>query len=308
MFTDLSLFETDEARELLWVLQGMANSRNDRSIKRALASGLLGMTTSDFQQWMDQPREWDQWVGRFRDLSTIWREEGIYMALRRLFRETGAIERNLGRPDGERRVTNFLHLAEVLHHITTENPMSPSSILVWLQSKMDQSDRSQEEYQLRLESESESIRILTVHKSKGLEYPITFIPFLGFFNDRKKGSFRYHSETGELMVDLWELAQEENKERGRTEERREDARVLYVALTRASSGCYLYHPRAPPLMNYPMPRAPFRRDPQFCGISKRQPMGGAEWICYRDYSQFSFYSQSKRRDSRPFNPYQIPPS
>jgi exodeoxyribonuclease V beta subunit len=246
VFTDLSLFETDEARELLWVLQGMANSRNDRSIKRALASGLLGMTTSDFQQWMDQPREWDQWVGRFRDLSTIWREEGIYMALRRLFRETGAIERNLGRPDGERRVTNFLHLAEVLHHTTTENPMSPSSLLVWLQSKMDQSDRSQEEYQLRLESESESIRILTVHKSKGLEYPITFIPFLGFSNDRKKGSFRYHSDTGELMVDLWELAQEENKERGRTEERREDARVLYVALTRASSCCYLYHPQAPP--------------------------------------------------------------
>ena len=82
VFTDLSLFETDEARELLWVLQGMANSRNDRSIKRALASGLLSMTTSDFQQWMDQPTEWDQWVGRFRDLSTIWREEGIYMALR----------------------------------------------------------------------------------------------------------------------------------------------------------------------------------------------------------------------------------
>ena len=71
VFTDLSLFETDEARELLWVLQGMADSRYDRSIKRALASGLLGMTTSDFQQWMDQPTEWDEWVGCFRDLYTI---------------------------------------------------------------------------------------------------------------------------------------------------------------------------------------------------------------------------------------------
>ena len=42
VFTDLSLFETDEAKELAWVLQGLADAHDDRAIRRALATGLLG--------------------------------------------------------------------------------------------------------------------------------------------------------------------------------------------------------------------------------------------------------------------------
>ena len=172
----------------------------------------------------------------------VWRDQGIYIALRKLFRETGAISQNLSRPDGERRVTNFLHLAEVLHQVTSEKPMSPSSLVIWLRAKMEEKDRSKEEFQVRLESESDKIRILTIHKSKGLEYPITFIPDLGFSSTPRKGTFTYHSANGDLVVDLRELASEESLALGRLEERREDARLLYVALTRASSCCYLYHP------------------------------------------------------------------
>jgi len=242
VFTDLSLFETDEAKEISWVLQGLANAHDDRAVRRALATGLLGKKTSDFQYWMDAPEQWDEWVGKFRELRAIWRDQGIYVALRKLFRETGAIRQNLSRPDGERRVTNFLHLAEVLHQATSGNPMSPSSLVIWLRARMDEKDRSKEEYQLRLESESEVIRILTVHKAKGLEYPVTFIPFLGFSSERRKGTFTYHATDGNLRVDLREFASEENLAMGRLEERREDARLLYVALTRASSCCYLYQP------------------------------------------------------------------
>ena len=242
VFSEMSLFETDEARELCWVIQGLAEAHNERSIKRALATGLLGMTTADFQRWLDDPAEWDQWVGHFRELGKAWREQGIYTALCRLFKESGAIERNLRLPDGERRVTNFLHLSEVLHQATAKNPTSPSSLVFWLRDKISQKDRSREEYQLRLESESDAIRILTVHKSKGLEYAVTFVPFLGFFSERTKGPFSYHGTDGELVVDLREIASEDRVNLGRLEENREDARVLYVALTRASSRCYLYHP------------------------------------------------------------------
>ena len=242
VFSEMSLFETDEARELCWVMQGLAEAHNERSIKRALATGLLGMTTTDFQRWLDEPAEWDQWVGHFRELGRTWREQGIYPALCRLFQETGAIEKNLRRPDGERRVTNFQHLSEVLHQATANNPTSPSSLVVWLREKISQKDRSSEEYQLRLESESDAIPILTVHKSKGLEYAVTFVPFLGFYSERTKGPFSYHGTDGQVVVDLWELASEDRINYGRLEENREDARVLYVGLTRASSRCYLYHP------------------------------------------------------------------
>ena len=115
--------------------------------------------------------------------------------MHQLFRATHAIPKNLCRPDGERRVTNFLHLAEVLHRATSNNPLSPSSLLVWFRARIEQKDSSDEEYQLRLESQSESIRILTVHKSKVLEYPIVFLPGLSFPSVGSRDDFKYHRMT-----------------------------------------------------------------------------------------------------------------
>jgi exodeoxyribonuclease V beta subunit len=241
VFTDVSLFDSDEAKELLWVLEGIADSGSERSIRRALATGLLGMTSDDFQAWQDQPEKWDERVGYFRECHKTWRKEGIYVALRELFRKTLAISLNLKRPDGERRVTNFLHLAEALHQATSNNPLSPSSLVVWLRTRMDDSDTSGEEYQLRLESESEAISILTVHKSKGLEYPIVFLPSLSITVGGGAKSFTYHQDDGKLVVDLHEVASDAAKEKGKLEDGQEDARVLYVGLTRAASRCYLYH-------------------------------------------------------------------
>ena len=105
-------------------MEGLFHSRNERVIRRALATGLLGMTSSDFQHWQDNPEAWDKWVGVFRECNEAWRKSGIYVALHELFRKTRAIPKNLRRPDGERRVTNFLHLTEVLHRATTQNPLS----------------------------------------------------------------------------------------------------------------------------------------------------------------------------------------
>ena len=241
VFTDVSLFESPEAKELLWVLEGLVNARNERAIKRALATGLLGMTSKDFQLWQDEPAKWDEWVGRFREYHETWRKKGIYVALRELFRKTRAIPQNLRRPDGERRVTNFLHLAEVLHQATSTNPLAPSSLVVWLRTRMEQRDVSNDEYQLRLESQSESIRILTVHKSKGLEYPIVFLPGLSFLSGKKGDDFKYHQEDGKLVVDLKKTAGEDAQALGKLEEEQEDARVLYVALTRSAARCYVYH-------------------------------------------------------------------
>ena len=241
VFTDVSLFDSQEAKEILWVLEGIVNARNERAIKRALATGLLGMTSADFQLWQDNPEKWDEWVGSFRECLENWRKKGVYVALHQLFRVTNAIPKNLCRPDGERRVTNFLHLAEVLHRATSNNPLAPSSLLVWFRARIEQNDSSDEEYQLRLESQSESIRILTVHKSKGLEYPIVFLPGLSFPSGGYRDDFKYHRDDGKLVVDLEKTASDDAKSKGAKEEEQEDARVLYVALTRSASRCYLYH-------------------------------------------------------------------
>ena len=87
-------------------MEGLVNVRSDRAIKRALATGLLGMTSKDFQSWQDKPEKWDAWVD-FSRVYEIWRKKGIYVALCELFRKTRAIPLNLKRPDGERKGYQF---------------------------------------------------------------------------------------------------------------------------------------------------------------------------------------------------------
>ena len=168
VFTDVSLFSSPEAREILWVLEGLVECRNERSVRRALATGLMGMNSTDFINWQTDHSAWDAWLTCFRQHLEIWRKDGIYVALISLFRRAYAVSQNLRRPDGERRVTNFLHLAEALHQASSTDPLSPSSLIVWLRDQIEDTGLQKEEYQLRLESESTAIQILTVHKSKGL--------------------------------------------------------------------------------------------------------------------------------------------
>ena len=241
VFSDVSLFSSPEAREILWVLEGLQECRNERSVRRALATGLLGMNSTDFINWQYDHSSWEAWLSCFRQHLEIWRKDGVYVALISLFRRAHAVSQNLRRPDGERRVTNFLHLAEALHQTSSMHPLSPSSLIVWLRDQIQDAGTQKEEYQLRLESESTAIQILTVHKSKGLEYPVVFCPFLSLSPGKRDESFFYHDRQGSLVVELKNRAGVEAAGQGLLEEDQEDARVLYVALTRAASRCVLYH-------------------------------------------------------------------
>ena len=241
VFSDVSLFSSEEAKEILWVLEGLLENRNERSVRRALATGLLGMNSNDFINWQNDHSSWDAWLSCFRQHHDMWRKDGIYVALISLFRRAYAVSQNLRRTDGERRVTNFLHLAEVLHEASSLNPLSPSSLIVWLRDQIQDAGNQKEEYQLRLESESTAIQILTVHKSKGLEYPVVFCPFLSLSPGKRDESFFYHDREGSLVVELKNRTSAEAAGQGLLEEDQEDARVLYVALTRAASRCVLYH-------------------------------------------------------------------
>lgn len=241
VFSDVSLFSSEEAKEILWVLEGLLEYRNERSVRRALATGLLGMNSNDFINWQNDHSSWEAWLTCFRQHHDMWRKDGIYVALISLFRRAYAVSQNLRRTDGERRVTNFLHLAEVLHEASSLNPLSPSSLIVWLRDQIQDAGNQKEEYQLRLESEATAIQILTVHKSKGLEYPVVFCPFLSLSPGQRDESFFYHDRQGSLVVELKNRAGVEAAGQGLLEEDQEDARVLYVALTRAASRCVLYH-------------------------------------------------------------------
>ncbi len=142
-------------------------------------------------------KDFEAWTERFREYHDTWLDRGFVAMFRRLMAEEGVKPRLLGQPGGERMLTNYLHLSEALNAASLEEKLGMKGLVSWLSLMRQGIDRGSDENQLRLESDDEAVRIITVHKSKGLEFPIVFCPFLWgssglrdrdhiLFHDRKK--------------------------------------------------------------------------------------------------------------------------
>src|SRR5690606_38310838 len=127
------------------------------------------------------------WLERFAEWHALWGKEGVMAVLRRVLVETGVRQRLVAEPGGERALTNFLHLAELLHTEETTRRLAPESLFAWFWQQRQGSERK-EEAQLRLESDAAAVEIVTVHWSKGLEYRLVFCPCLlaPAVNERKR--------------------------------------------------------------------------------------------------------------------------
>ncbi|MGL6122823.1 MAG: 3'-5' exonuclease, partial [Shewanella sp.] len=143
--------------------------------------------------------------------------------------------------NGERRLTDFRHLAELLQQKATELD-GMSALLNWYEQQLIDNTGTDEQ-QLRLESEQNLVQIVTIHKSKGLEYPVCFVPFVSLARDnrRRPTPMLYHrtNDAGEQEL-VWDIeGTDDGWERAKQETLAEDLRLLYVALTRPVYLCYL---------------------------------------------------------------------
>ena len=145
--------------------------------------------------------------------------------------------------DGERRNTNLLHLMEVLHQASVERKLNMTGLVKWFSEQRDPDAPRSEEHQLRLESDENAVKLVTIHKSKGLEYPVVFCPFSwdGVRNKKTPEPLLFHNPQNrmELLFDLGSDDREPHKAIADKEELAENLRLLYVALTRAKCRVYL---------------------------------------------------------------------
>ena len=182
-------------------------------------------------------------IARFGGYRDSWLQRGVGRMLREWMRGEGVGLRLLARPDGERRLTNLMHLAELLHEAAASHP-APEALLRWLQSQRSDARRD-EAAQLRLESDRNLVQVVTIHKSKGLEYPLVFCPLLwdGHVSPRQGGEgVEYHDEEGDTVIDFRELDKpvlDAVKQQAALEAAAETMRLIYVALTRAVHRCTL---------------------------------------------------------------------
>ncbi|MGE4297921.1 MAG: exodeoxyribonuclease V subunit beta [Desulfovibrionaceae bacterium] len=240
-----SLFATPEAGDMLRLLHGLAAPSDPGLVRAALATDLLGCDAAAIAALETDQSRWDAWLERFAAYHAAWAAHGFMACMGRLLAAEAVRPRLLGLDRGERRMTNVLHLLELLHRQERESNAGMAGLALWLAARMDEADEAgtPDEYQLRLESDEKAVRIVTIHKSKGLEYPIVFCPFLMANADPRPGPLTYHDARERMVFDLAPANAPDGgadaTARAARENLAENMRLAYVALTRAKLRCYM---------------------------------------------------------------------
>ncbi len=232
-----SVFATPEAKDVLWLLQAVLAPEKARELRCALASSLFGFSAKHIDQWNHDEAAWDRLVDEFDGYARLWRTRGVLPMLRAVMAKYRIAENLLAGDDGERRLTDVMHIGELLQE-TAQQLDSEHAVVRWLAQQISRPNPQAESQQLRLESDRNLVQICTIHKSKGLEYPLVCLPFICGYRKQKQAVYhdRHHFEThlslshdDETLKKALALADEERLA--------EDLRLLYVALTRSVYHC-----------------------------------------------------------------------
>lgn len=255
-----SVFSSAEAQDLLYWLRAVATPLDNHAARTALATRLMGLPLHTLQHLHNDDQALDGHTEQLRQLHLIWQRQGVLAMLRHTLHRLGLsghwLDPNTpthGQPAGERRLTNYLHLAELLQNASATLE-GEQALIRWLATQIDNPTHDAEEHIVRLESDAGLVQVITIHKSKGLEYPIVCLPFAADFRPLQRRSTPYvrtrpdptpAPTPGPLPTDApvtpaIHLDYSAEQLTAADDERlREDLRLFYVALTRARHTIWL---------------------------------------------------------------------
>ena len=220
-----SVFATVEATDVWRILRAVASPRSTELVRAALMTRLWGLPWIELESLFQDESAWDDLVDQFHGWQRIWQRQGFLPMLHHLLHDQAIPTRLLapGRQedgttaihDGERRLTNLLHLGDLLQTASL-GLQGEGALIRHLEAQLQNPQASGDAAQLRLESDANLVQVITMHKCKGLQYPLVFLPFVSNFRAETKDSGK---------DDAFRLA--------------EDVRLLYVALTRAEQALWV---------------------------------------------------------------------
>lgn len=228
-----SVFATLEAAELLRLLEALAYPLQPESLLAVLAGSLLMLDAVALEQWRQDDQRWEETLNEFTEYQQLWRQQGVLPMLQRLMFHHRLPERLLTLPESERRLTDLRHLGELLQE-AAQHLESPQALVRWFSQQINQSNRGLESQQLRLESDRHLVKIITIHKAKGLEYPLVWLPFPAAFR-QTKNAYYHDRHSHRAILDL--CGSPQALQWAAEEQLAESVRLLYVALTRAIFHC-----------------------------------------------------------------------
>jgi exodeoxyribonuclease V beta subunit len=232
-----SVFGTDPAHEWLRLLEAIERPSYPPRARSAALTTILGWTTEQVAAADDDA--WEEVHQRLHHWARVLRAKGVASLMEAITLEEGLPARLLAMPDGERWMTDLRHVGELLHAAAMTEQMGATALTAWLRERVLEAaqDNSDEERSRRLESDAEAVQVLTMHRSKGLEFPVVYYPDLWEPSPapRKGEPVTFHDAAGTRRIDVglegpqWPAHLRQHTE----EERGEDLRLAYVALTRA---------------------------------------------------------------------------
>ncbi|WON76013.1 exodeoxyribonuclease V subunit beta [Serratia sp. UGAL515B_01] len=228
-----SVFDTPEAKDVLWLLQAVLAPEQERTLRSAMATSLLGLDALTLDELNRNERAWDALVDEFDAYRTHWLRRGVLPMLREVMSRRHLAEDLLVSPGGERRLTDVMHLGELLQEASAQLD-GEHALVRWLAQQIAQPNRQADNQQLRLENDRHLVQVITIHKSKGLEFDLVWLPFIGNFRQQQQGIY-HDRQTFQALLDL--NANEESIALAEEERLAEDLRLLYVALTRSVYHC-----------------------------------------------------------------------
>ncbi len=248
-----SVFSSPAVQWLLAWLDAVAAPGRDGQARTLATTPLIGWTlrelddalqAADAQKQQEQvppnTRNWNTWMAEITEWATRWPRLGFVRVWESALDHTQAMERLLSGTDGERVATDLRHLTELCHAEERRTRLSPSGLAAWLRVQVQEiGGSSGDEQAVRLESDAAAVQIVTMHSSKGLEYPVVLLPFIWAESGgsaRGNGPVKFHADGGDVCLEFapnYSAARQTAETLQEGEATQEQRRLLYVALTRA---------------------------------------------------------------------------
>ncbi|WP_273975737.1 exodeoxyribonuclease V subunit beta [Vibrio parahaemolyticus] len=246
-----SVFTSSVAQDLQRLLQAVLTPENDRVLRASLASELFALDAASLDALNNDEIVWENAVNEFKEYRKLWVQRGVLPMLRAVISKRHIAERLLEEgassqgENGERVLTDLMHIGELLQQASNELD-SDHGLLRWLAQSISDAENglggSDDQIQ-RLESERNLVQIVTIHKSKGLEYDLVFLPFVFSYREASEAKY-YDAANDRTVLDI--TGNDASMKQADKERLAEDLRLIYVALTRAVYACFI---GASPLRN-----------------------------------------------------------
>ncbi len=241
-----SVFGTEPARQWLRLLEALERPASITRAHSAALTAFVGWPAERLAAADEDSWEWEEVHRRLHEWARVLRTRGVASLLETVMRDaTGGpalAARVLADSTGERSLTDLRHVGQLLHAAASEEQLGPTALTAWLRTRISEAevDTADEERSRRLESDAEAVQVLTIHRSKGLEFPIVYLPFLwepGYIPEKPPRPVFFHDPEAEdqrtIDVALEGAGFARHREQFVREQRGEDLRLAYVALTRA---------------------------------------------------------------------------